>query len=148
MAAIEIFAFVAVFSCLLFAGAAVYINAAEHPARLECGTETAATVFGPSYRRAAAMQASLAIIATISGIAAYLNHASWYWLVGAACIFAVIPFTFLVIMPTNKILLATDPANADAETHALLIKWGRLHGVRSILSVAASCLYMLALFSV
>ncbi|PCJ47903.1 MAG: hypothetical protein COA74_10760, partial [Gammaproteobacteria bacterium] len=56
----------AVLACTLFAGAAIYINVAEHPARLECGTELAATVFGPSYRRAAAMQASLAIVAATS----------------------------------------------------------------------------------
>ena len=44
----------------LFAGAAIYISGAEHPARMECGVELAATVFGPSYRRAAVMQAGLA----------------------------------------------------------------------------------------
>lgn len=54
--------FIAVFSCLIFAGAAIYINIAEHPARLECGTELAATVFAPSYNRASLMQASLALI--------------------------------------------------------------------------------------
>ena len=42
----------------LFAGAAIYITFVEHPARLECGTELAATEFGPSYRRATLMQAS------------------------------------------------------------------------------------------
>ena len=33
----------------LFAGAAIYINLAEHPARMEGGVSLAATVFGPSY---------------------------------------------------------------------------------------------------
>ena len=38
-----------------FTGAAIYVNVAEHPARLECGVSLAATVFGPSYRRASVM---------------------------------------------------------------------------------------------
>ena len=50
--------FIAIFSCMIFTGAAIYINIAEHPARLECGTELAATVFVPSYNRASLMQAS------------------------------------------------------------------------------------------
>jgi hypothetical protein len=41
---------VAVFSCGLFAGAAIYISLVEHPARMECGIETAAAEFSPSYR--------------------------------------------------------------------------------------------------
>jgi hypothetical protein len=40
----EAFQFVAILSCTLFAGAALYINLAEHPARMQCGTELAATV--------------------------------------------------------------------------------------------------------
>ena len=42
----------------IFAGAAIYINVAEHPARLSCGTELAVTEFPPSYKRATRMQAS------------------------------------------------------------------------------------------
>ena len=52
---LESFEFVAILSCALFSGAALYINIAEHPARMQCGTELATTVFGPSYHRAAAM---------------------------------------------------------------------------------------------
>jgi hypothetical protein len=46
----------AVVAAGIFAGAAIYVNVAEHPARLECGVSLAATVFGPSYRRASVMQ--------------------------------------------------------------------------------------------
>ncbi len=54
----------------LFAGAAIYLNAVEHPARVGCGTELALKEFGPSYRRATVMQASLAVIGALSGLLA------------------------------------------------------------------------------
>jgi len=38
--------FIAALSCAFFAGAAVYINAVEHPTRMSCGTEAAATQVG------------------------------------------------------------------------------------------------------
>lgn len=140
-----IFEIIAVLSCSFFAGAAIYINVAEHPARLECGTELAATVFGPSYRRAAVMQASLALVAAISGLIVALNGDSLLWYIGAVLIFSVVPFTFLVIMPTNKQLLSPGGSSSVTETHRLLIKWGRLHAVRSILSLVAAVLYVCAL---
>jgi hypothetical protein len=59
----------------LFAGAALYITFVEHPARLECGTELAATVFGPSYRRATLMQASLAAVGLVAALVAWLQGA-------------------------------------------------------------------------
>jgi hypothetical protein len=43
-----VFQFVAILTATLFSGAAVYVNLVEHPARMECGTLLAATVFGPS----------------------------------------------------------------------------------------------------
>ncbi|HEY2386305.1 MAG TPA: hypothetical protein VGK30_05040 [Candidatus Binatia bacterium] len=48
-------------STTLFCGAAVYINVAEHPARMGCDTRIAATVWAPSYKRATLMQAPMAI---------------------------------------------------------------------------------------
>ena len=38
-----------------FAGAAIYINLVEHPARMSLGTAFAVKEFGPSYHRAAVM---------------------------------------------------------------------------------------------
>ena len=135
---------IALLSCSLFAGAAIYINVAEHPARLECGVELASTVFGPSYRRAAAMQAALALIAAITGVAVAINLDSFVWFLGAALIFAVVPFTFIVIMPTNKLLLDPPTDQSSEQKEALLRKWGRLHGVRSGLSSFAALLFAYA----
>ncbi len=74
--------FVAVLACGLFTGAAVYLSLVEHPARMECGVEIAATEFPPSYRRASVMQATLAAVGMLSSIAAWLAGASFLWLVG------------------------------------------------------------------
>lgn len=135
----------AAFSCALFAGAALYINFAEHPARMECGTVLAATVFGPSYRRAAIMQIILAVIATLTGIASWLLAGRLLWLIGALLIFAVIPFTFVVIMPTNKRLLDPKLDRASEAARGLLQKWGMLHAVRSVLSSVAALIFLLLL---
>ena len=53
-------------------GGAVYLGLVEHPARMECGVEIAATEFPLSYRRATVIQASLAAAGLLSSIAAWL----------------------------------------------------------------------------
>jgi uncharacterized membrane protein len=140
----EVLELAAVLASTLFAGAAVYINLVEHPARLSCGTEVAVRQWVPSYKRATAMQVPLAIVATLAGVARAMVGDGMLWLVGAALIFAVIPFTAIVILPTNNQLLAPGRDQASAETRQLLESWGRLHAVRSALSVAASVLFIMA----
>jgi hypothetical protein len=136
------FEFAAILSAMLFSGAAIYINLVEHPARMECGTELAAPMFGPSYRRAAVMQAGLALAATISGIGAWLIDGRPGWLVGALLIFSVVPFTLIAIRPTNNQLL--DPAldRTSEAAHRLLQHWGKLHAARSMVSLAASIFFL------
>src|SRR6266511_5150949 len=89
----------------LFAGAAIYISLVEHPARLECGTVLAITEFAPSYRRAAVMQGLLAATGFLSAAAAWFMGSSFWWLIGGMILLAVIPFTLIVIFPTNKQIL-------------------------------------------
>ena len=142
---IEISGPVAVLAAALFAGAAVYVSLVEHPARMECGTELAATEFGPSYRRGAVMQASLAILATVAGIACFAVGGGPLWLWGGLAVFAAVPFTLVVILPTNKRLLEPGRDRRSAETRALLVKWGQLHAVRTLLGLASAALLVAAL---
>lgn len=132
-------------TCGLFAGAAIYITFVEHPARMLCSTEVAATVWAPSYQRATVMQASLAAVSFIGGVCAWLIGGGLYWLIGAVVIFSVIPFTLFIIRPTNERLLAPDRNLASSETRSLLEHWGKLHFVRSFLSVVAFIFFLAAL---
>lgn len=131
--------------CTLFTGAALYINLVEHPARLSCGTEAAARQWAPSYRLATIMQATLAISAALAGVVTWLHGEGIAWLWGALLIFAVVPFTLVVIRPTNERLLTPGRNLASTETLHLLERWGRLHAIRSALGLAASMVYLYAL---
>lgn len=119
----------------LFAGAAVYVSLVEHPARLSLGGRSAVQQFRPSYRRGAAMQAPLALVGAAAGIAHWALGGSAAWGIGGLALGALVPFTLLVIMPTNVRLLDERLDAGSDETAALLRRWARLHAVRSAVSV-------------
>jgi uncharacterized membrane protein len=129
----------------LFTGAAVYITFVEHPARISCGSALAVTEFRPSYQRATVMQASLALIGAVSGIGRWGAAGGLGWLVGGVLLGSVVPFTLLVIRPTNNRLLDHSLDNASPEARALLARWGRLHGARSVASFAAFVTFLILL---
>lgn len=134
--------FVAVLSASMFAGAALYINIAEHPARMLLDARAAALQWAPSYRRATWMQAPLALVSFVAGVAVWLMGGGYGWLVAGVLVGVVVPFTFIAIMPTNHRLLASDLDRDSASVRALLRKWGRLHAVRTLLSACAAVLYV------
>ncbi|MCW2404601.1 hypothetical protein M2336_001230 [Sphingobium sp. B1D7B] len=55
------------------------------------------------------------------------------------------PFTLTVIMPINKPLMAMPGIEACADSRAMLVKWGKLHDVRSALGAATTLLFAWAL---
>jgi hypothetical protein len=133
---------IAALTAALFAGAALYINVAEQPARLSLDTPSAAAQWAPSYQRATWMQAPLALLSLLCGMGVWLMSGGMGWLIAAVLIGLVVPFTFLGIMPTNRSLLLVGRDLASAETRDLLERWGRLHAVRTALSLAATIEYM------
>jgi uncharacterized membrane protein len=137
--------FVATLGCAVFAGAAIYISAVEHPARMRFDTKTAAALWAPSYQRATLMQAPLAVASALAGVAAWLLGGGAAWLAGAVLIGGVVPFTLIVIKPTNARLLAPGRDLASQETRSLLDKWGTLHAVRTGASAVASVIFVAAL---
>ena len=134
----------ALIAAALFAGAAVYINVAEQPARLGLDDRALLMEWKPAYNRGFAMQATLAIIGFLAGMVAWWQGGGWPWLLGAVVLVANWPYTLLGIMPTNHVLMAIDPATAGAESRALIVKWGGLHAVRTVLGFVATAVFLWA----
>lgn len=134
--------FLASLCAALFAGAALYINVVEHPARMGLETRMAALQWAPSYQRATWLQAPLAMVSLLAGAVVWFQSGGLGWLVAALLVGAVVPFTFGVIMPTNHRLLEPGRDLSSAETRELLVRWGRLHAVRTVLSLAGTVLYL------
>lgn len=131
---------IALVAAALFTGAAFYINAVEQPARLGLADAALLAAWKPSYKRGTLMQAPLALIGAVLGVLAFLGSYDWRWLLGGALMLANWPFTFLVIMPVNRRLVAMT--GAEPEVRALIRRWGALHAVRTAFGVAATAVFL------
>ena len=134
----------ALIAAAAFAGAAIYVNVAEQPARLVLDDRAMLAQWKRSYDNASIMQAGLALVACVLGVIAFVSSHDWRWLLGALLILAPWPWTIFVIMPVNRRLKATAPDAAQSDTRASVEHWGRLHAGRSAFGIAATLVYLWA----
>jgi hypothetical protein len=129
----------------IFAGAAFYVSFAEQPARLELDDRALLAEWKPAYKRGFAMQAPLAIIGFLLGFVAWWLSGKIAFLTGAVLLAANWPWTMLAIMPTNRALMATALDAAGPHSRLLILKWSRLHAVRSMLGGLAVVAFLIGL---
>lgn len=127
-----------------FTGAAIYVSVAEQPARLRLDDPALLREWQPSYKRGAAMQASIAIVACLLGLIAWWRSGNFAYLAGAVIIILPWPWTLIAMMPTNKALEAMDASANNPQARSLIIKWGNLHLMRATLGVLATLAYLWA----
>lgn len=128
----------------LFTGAAFYVSFAEQPARLRLEDRSLLVQWKTAYKRGLLMQASLAIAGFLSGGITWWSTRNPFFLVGAVLMLANWPWTLVAMMPTNRVLMATESAESSPDTRALLVKWNRLHIVRICLGFLATLAFLLA----
>jgi len=134
----------AITSAALFAGAAAYINLVEQPARLALEPGPLLAQWKIAYKRGFALQAPLAVIGFVLGLAASLTTGEPGFMVGGVLMLSNWPWTLAGIMPLNNRLMAIDPAAPSAEVPDLIRRWGHLHAVRTSLGAAALAAFVLA----
>jgi hypothetical protein len=129
-----------------FAGAAAYVNLSEQPARLSLDDVSLLREWKPSYARGFEMQATLALVSGLLGLAAFYfeNHPAAA--LGGVLLLANWPYTLLVMAPTNKALAATADQDAGPATRARIVRWGKLHAVRTCLGIAGAGAFVVASF--
>ena len=137
----------ALIAAATFSGAALYVNVAEQPARLQLDDRALLSEWKPSYKRGAAMQAPLALIGFALGLIAWWQTSQAGFLAGALAIVAPWPWTLAAIKPVNDTLLAVNVEMADAQSRSLVVKWGGLHAIRTALGALATIAFFWACLS-
>jgi hypothetical protein len=91
------------------------------------------------------MQAPLAVIGSLAALVSWWFDRGLGWLIGGLLLLLIIPYTLIFILPTNKCLESQELDLRSEEAGCLLRRWGRLHAVRSILSVLAFVIFVFLL---
>ena len=125
-----------------FCSAAIYINLAEHPARMMLNDANALAQWAPSYDRAFNYQGGLAVLSGAAGLAQAWFSGNWHWTIGALLMLSNWPYTLTVILPLNHKLKAIPAGKAGPESRAMLSRWNYLHGIRSAISALAVLAYL------
>jgi uncharacterized membrane protein len=138
-------AHLALICAAVFTGAAFYINVVEQPARLTLDDAALLKEWKPAYKHGYAMQAPLAIVGCLLGLAAWWQSGVAWFFVGAVLIVANWPWTLIAMMPTNTALTETDSSSASPQTRENIKRWGMLHGIRTLLGAFATIAFLIGL---
>jgi uncharacterized membrane protein len=137
--------FIAVMAAGLFAGAALYVSLVESRATLGLQREDPVAHFVRGFARGGALQAPLVLLGVVAGLTSAVVTGDAFWIAGAVLMVGVLVVTAVVIFPLNAKLLNRSERSEGGDRRALVVRWYRLHGVRALLSLAASASFVVAL---
>jgi hypothetical protein len=127
-----------------FAGAAIYVNWVEQPARLKLDDEALLGEWGPSDSRGVALLSIFALIAAIFGLVAFFETNDVRWAYGALVAIAAWPYAFFVMSPLNNQILSLRESDIGA-ARALVRQWGLIESGFAALGVISAAIFLWAL---
>jgi hypothetical protein len=126
------------------AGAGLYVNGVEQPARLALDDEAMLKEWGPSDRRGVALMAGLALLAGICGLSAWYEGGDVRFAIGALIAVASWPYTLYAMGPVNNQIISLAPRDIGA-ARALVWQWGLLEYGQTVIALAAAATFLWAL---
>ena len=124
-----------------FAGAAIYLNWVEQPARLALDEEALLSEWGPSDSRGVALLSAFALAAAVAGFVAYFETEDVRYVFGALIMIASWPYAFFVMAPLNNQILALRGSDVGA-ARALVRQWGYIEAGFGAIGVAAVAMFL------
>ncbi len=127
-----------------FAGAAIYVNWVEQPARLKLEDQALLSEWGPSDSRGVALLAAFALASAVAGFVAFFASQDVRWVFGALIVISTWPYAFFVMAPLNNQILSLHGADVAA-ARALVRQWGLLESGFAAIGVLAVAMFLWAL---
>lgn len=128
----------------IFAGLALQVSLAEHPARLALLAKARLKQWQVSAGYNQTLALPFALAGGAAGLAAWIETGGLLWLAGALLVAATLPVSLLLIAPIGRRLRALDPRDAGPTSNALIASWGRRHAARTAMGITAEALLALA----
>ena len=128
-----------------FAGAAIYVNWVEQPARLALDDEEALlSEWAPSDSRGVALLGAFALAAALAGFITWFESDDVRWVFGALIIISTWPYAFFVMSPLNNQILSLRGRDIAA-AKALIRTWGFVESGFAAIGVLAVAMFVWAL---
>lgn len=128
-----------------FTGAALYINIAEQPARLRLDDLSLLKQWKSSYPIAARMQGGMVAIVSILGLVVAFLQKDWLWALGSVLMLLNGPYTVFCLLPINRLLESMSITEANGTSRNLIVRWGHLHAIRTLLGLSATITFAWAM---
>ena len=128
-----------------FAGAAVYVNWVEQPARMALEDDEALLdEWAPSDSRGVALLAAFALAAAVAGFIAWFESEDVRWVFGALLVISSWPYAFFIMAPLNNQILSLRGHDVAA-ARALVRQWGMVESGFAAIGVLAVAMFLWAL---
>ena len=124
-----------------FAGAAIYVNWVEQPARLALDEDALLSEWGPSDSRGVALLLGFALVSAVTGLIAYFESQDLRYMVGALIALSSWLYAFFVMAPLNNQILALHGPDIGA-ARALVRQWGFVEAGFAAIGVLASAVFV------
>jgi hypothetical protein len=127
-----------------FAGAAIYVNWVEQPARLALDDQALLSEWAPSDRRGVALLAAFALAAAVAAFIAYFETEDVRWVFGALLVISSWPYAFFIMAPLNNQILSLRGHDVAA-ARALVRQWGMVESGFAAIGILAVAMFLWAL---
>lgn len=115
-------------------GIALTASIVVHPILVKAKKVTAIEVFKPFFDKTHILVLYMSIIVSLLALAVSIISGNWWWFGISLIMHLNGPYTVFFMMPLNRRLM-DEKVNPDSEqTSDDIIKWGKLHAVRTVLN--------------